>query len=132
MAAVIGIELQQVHEICEEVTRDGKLAVPANLNAPGQIVIAGHAAPVRRALEIAKERGASMSVELKVSAPFHCPLMQPARTGMEPVLRALKVGELKFGIIATVTAEVNPDPPRVAPPLLHQIPPPVSSDTSMR
>jgi len=131
MAALIGLELQQVHEICEEVTRDAKLAVPANLNAPGQIVIAGHAEPVRRALEIAKERGASMSVELKVSATFHCPLMQPARDGMEPVLHALKVGRFKFGVIANVTAEVNRDPARVVPLLLEQITAPVRWEESM-
>ncbi len=52
-----------------EVSDGGQIAVPANLNAPGQIVIAGHAAPVRRAIDLAKERGATMSVELKVSAP---------------------------------------------------------------
>jgi [acyl-carrier-protein] S-malonyltransferase len=131
MAALIGLELSQVREICQEVTRDGKLAVPANLNAPGQIVIAGHAAPVRRALEIAKERGASMSVELKVSAPFHCPLMQPARDGMEPLLRALKVGEFNFGVIANVTAEVNRDPARVVALLLEQITSPVRWEESM-
>ncbi len=131
MAALIGLELSQVREICQEVTRDGKIAVPANLNAPGQIVIAGHAAPVRRALEIAKERGASMSVELKVSAPFHCPLMQPARDGMEPVLRALKIGEFKFGVIANVTAEVNRDTARVVPLLLEQITSPVRWEESM-
>jgi [acyl-carrier-protein] S-malonyltransferase len=131
MAALIGLELQQVREICEEVTRDGMLAVPANLNAPGQIAIAGHAAPVRQALEIAKARGASMSVELKVSAPFHCSLMQPARDGMEPVLRALKVGEFKFGVIANVTGEVNTDPARVAPLLIEQITAPVRWEESM-
>ncbi len=131
MAALIGLELKQVREICEEVTRGGQLAVPANLNAPGQIVIAGHAAPVRRALEIAKERGASMSVELKVSAPFHCPLMQPARDGMEPMLRALKVGEFKFGVIANVTAEINHDRARVVPLLLEQITSPVRWEESM-
>ncbi len=131
MAALIGLELQQVREICAEVTRDGELAVPANLNAPGQIVIAGHAAPVRRALALAKERGASMSVELKVSAPFHCPLMQPARDGMEPVLRALKLGEFQFGVIANVTAEVNRDPARVVPLLLEQITAPVRWEESM-
>ncbi|HEV2171264.1 MAG TPA: ACP S-malonyltransferase, partial [Candidatus Binatus sp.] len=124
-------ELQQVHEICNEVTVAGKLAVPANLNAPGQVVIAGHAEPVRRALEIAKERGASMSVELKVSAPFHCPLMQPARDGMEPVLRALKVSELKFPVIANVTAQENRDPARVVPLLLEQITAPVRWEESM-
>jgi [acyl-carrier-protein] S-malonyltransferase len=131
MAALIGLELQQVQDICAEVTRDGMLAVPANLNAPGQVVIAGHAAPVRKALEMAKERGAPMSVELKVSAPFHCPLMQPARDGMEPVLRALKVGAFKFGVIANVTAEVNLDPAQVVPLLLEQITAPVRWEESM-
>ncbi len=131
MAALIGLDLQQVQEICDEVSAEGKLAVPANLNAPGQVVIAGHAAPVRRALEIAKERGASMSVELKVSAPFHCSLMQPARDGMEPVLRGLRVGEFKFGVIANVTAEVNHDPGRVVPLLLEQITAPVRWEESM-
>jgi [acyl-carrier-protein] S-malonyltransferase len=120
-----------VQEICAEVSDDGKIAVPANLNAPGQVVIAGHAGPVRRALEIAKERGASMSVELKVSAPFHCPLMQPARDGMGPLLRALKVGELKFPVIANVTAEANSDPTRVVPLLLDQITAPVRWEESM-
>ncbi len=131
MAALIGLELEQVREICDEVTGDGKFAVPANLNAPGQVVIAGHAAPVCRALEIARERGASMSVELKVSAPFHCALMQPARDGMEPVLRAIQVGEFKFGVIANVTAEVNSDPARVVPLLLEQITAPVRWEESM-
>jgi len=131
MAALIGLEISQVEEICNEVSRDGQLAVPANLNGPGQVVIAGHAAPVRRALELAKERGASMSVELKVSAPFHCPLMQPARDAMVPVLRAIKVSELKFGVIANVTAEVNRDASKVVPLLLEQITAPVRWQESM-
>ena len=131
MAALIGLELQQVEEICKEVSVDGEIAVPANLNAPGQVVIAGHAGPVRKALAIAKERGASMSVELKVSAPFHCPLMQPARDGMTPVLDAIKIGKFNFGVIANVTAEVNRDPSRVVPLLLGQITAPVRWEASM-
>jgi [acyl-carrier-protein] S-malonyltransferase len=131
MAALIGLELVQVEEICNEVSRDGQIAVPANLNAPGQVVIAGHAAPVRRALELAKERGASMSVELKVSAPFHCPLMQPARDAMAPVLRAIKVREPKFPVISNVTAEANRDPSKVVPLLLEQITAPVRWQESM-
>jgi [acyl-carrier-protein] S-malonyltransferase len=131
MAALIGLELQQVKEICEEVSVDGQLAVPANLNAPGQVVIAGHAAPVRRALELAKERGATMSVELKVSAPFHCPLMQPARDAMAAVLGSIKVSEFKFGVIANVTAQANRDPARVVPLLLEQITAPVRWEESM-
>jgi [acyl-carrier-protein] S-malonyltransferase len=131
MAALIGLEYQQVKEICDEVSIGGKIAVPANLNAPGQVAIAGHAAPVRRALELAKERGASMSVELKVSAPFHCSLMQPARDGMAAVLRNLKVSDFKFGVIANVTAEVNRDPKMVVPLLLEQITAPVRWEESM-
>ena len=131
MAAIIGLELQQVEEICREVSSEDKIAVPANLNAPGQVVIAGHAEPVRKALEIAKERGASMSVELKVSAPFHCPLMQPARVGMAPVLGAIKISEFKFGVIANVTAEMNRDPEKVVPLLLEQITAPVRWQESM-
>jgi [acyl-carrier-protein] S-malonyltransferase len=131
MAAIIGLELQQVEEICREVSTSDQIAVPANLNAPGQVVIAGHARPVRKALDIAKERGASMSVELKVSAPFHCPLMAPARAGMAPVLQAIKIGEFKFGVIANVTAEMNRDPERVVPLLLEQITAPVRWQESM-
>src|SRR5208282_2629434 len=73
------LDLATAKEICEQVSGPRAIAVPANLNAPGQVVIAGHAAPVRRAVEIARERGAGASQELKVSAPFHSPLMEPAR-----------------------------------------------------
>jgi len=125
MAALIVLDLAAVREVCEQVSQGGQIAVPANLNAPGQIVIAGHAAAVRRAIEIAKERGAGASVELKVSAPFHSPLMQPARDGMEPVIAALQVTSFRFGVIANVTAEVNRDPARVKPLLLEQITAPV-------
>ncbi len=131
MAAIIGFELHQVEEICREISSEDQIAVPANLNAPGQVVIAGHAAPVRKALEIAKERGAPMSVELKVSAPFHCALMQPARDGMTPVLGAIKIGDFKFGVIANATAEMNRDPARVVPLLLEQITAPVRWEESM-
>ncbi len=131
MAALIGLDLAAVREVCAEVSRDGELAVPANLNAPGQIVIAGHAGAVRRAIEIAKQRGAAMSVELKVSAPFHSPLMQPARLGMEPVIEALRVAAPRCGVIANVTAEVNRDPERIKPLLLEQITAPVRWEESM-
>lgn len=132
MAALIGLDFDAVKAICGEVTGAGELAVPANLNAPGQIVIAGHAGAVRHAIEIAKERGAAMSVELKVSAPFHCPLMEPAQVGMEPVIAALEVGPLGFGVIANVTAEVNRDPTQVKPLLIQQITAPVRWEESMR
>jgi [acyl-carrier-protein] S-malonyltransferase len=121
MAALIGLDLEAVKELCAEAAQDGEVAVPANLNAPGQIVISGDAGAVRRALEAAKGRGAGASVELKVSAPFHCPLMQPARAGMEPVLERLPIGPLNFGVIANVTAKVNRAADAVKALLLEQI-----------
>src|SRR6516225_8640885 len=78
MAALIGLELATVEAICAEASVGGEIAVPANLNAPGQIVIAGHLGAVRRAIKLAEDRGSPMSVELNVSAPFHSPLMRPA------------------------------------------------------
>ncbi len=121
MAALIGLDLAAVQEFCAVASTGGEIAVPANLNAPGQIVISGSAGAVRRALEAAKTRGAGASVELKVSAPFHCPLMQPARDGMAPVLDRLTISPLQFGVIANVTAAVNHDPARVKPLLIEQI-----------
>jgi [acyl-carrier-protein] S-malonyltransferase len=131
MAALIGLDPDAINEICATVSEGGEIAVPANLNAPGQIVIAGHAASVRRAIEIAKERGASMSVELKVSAPFHCALMKPAQDGMAPLLRGLKISPLKFPVIANVTAAPNSDASKVADLLIAQITAPVLWAESM-
>lgn len=131
MAALLGLDMTAVEALCAEVTTDTELAVPANLNAPGQIVISGHAAAVRRALELAKGRGGGASMELKVSAPFHCPLMRPARDGMVPVLEQLTVNPLRFGVIANATAEVNRDPARVKNLLLEQITSPVRWEESM-
>jgi [acyl-carrier-protein] S-malonyltransferase len=131
MAALIGLESAAVGEICERVSTGGEFAVPANLNAPGQIVIAGHANAVRRALEMAREQGGKASVELKVSAPFHCALMRPARDAMAPVLERIAVRPFKFGVIANVTASVNRDPERVRPLLLEQITAPVRWEESM-
>jgi [acyl-carrier-protein] S-malonyltransferase len=131
MAALIGLESDAVSEICAMVSYGGQIAVPANLNAPGQIVIAGHAAPVRRALDIAKERDATMSVELKVSAPFHCLLMKPAQDGMTPILRRLAISPFRFPVIANVTAAPSSDPAKVADLLIAQITAPLRWAESM-
>jgi [acyl-carrier-protein] S-malonyltransferase len=131
MAALLGLDIAAVDALCAEVTTDAELAVPANLNAPGQVVISGHTAAVRRALEIAKSRGGGASMELKVSAPFHCPLMRPARDGMIPVLEGLTIKPLSFGVIANATAEVNRDAERVKTLLLEQITSPVRWQESM-
>ncbi|HVN64483.1 MAG TPA: ACP S-malonyltransferase [Candidatus Binataceae bacterium] len=131
MAAIIGLDKAQVDEICVQASQGSEFAAPANLNGPGQTVIAGTADAVRKALEIANERGATMSVELKVSAPFHCRLMEPAREGMVAVLGKIKTNSLSFPVVANVSAAPNTDPGRVVPLLLEQITAPVRWAESM-
>lgn len=132
MAALIGLEMDVVSEVCAAACGDGGMVVPANLNAPGQVVVAGHAIAVKRAVGLAKERGGRMSVELNVSAPFHCPLMKSAQAAMAPVLQGIGVKPLTFGVIANVTAQINQDSTRVVPLLLEQITAPVRWEESMR
>ena len=88
MAAILGLDGAAVAQACAEAA-EGDVVAPANLNAPGQVVIAGTAAAVARAGERAKALGAKRVVPLPVSAPFHCALMQPAQDRLAPELRAL-------------------------------------------
>ncbi|HEX9189762.1 MAG TPA: ACP S-malonyltransferase, partial [Vicinamibacteria bacterium] len=88
MAAVLGLGLPPIEEACREAAQ-GEVVSPANVNSPGQVVIAGHAGAVDRAAELCTARGARRTVRLPVSAPFHCALMKPAQEGLAPVLAAL-------------------------------------------
>lgn len=103
MAALMGIEAGPLAEVCAEAAQ-GEVVSPANDNAPGQIVIAGHAAAVNRALELAKPRGCKKGVLLPVSAPFHCALMAPARERLSPVLDGLSFSDPAFPVVANVDA----------------------------
>lgn len=104
MAAVLGLDAAAVVEACAEAALDGVVSA-ANLNAPGQVVIAGTAEAVARAGEAAKARGARRVIALNVSAPFHCALMEPAQRRLEPELRALPVGAPAFPVVANVDAQ---------------------------
>ena len=88
MAAILGLDAATVTAACEAAAQ-GEVVSPANLNAPGQVVIAGTKAAVERAGVEAKARGAKRVIALNVSAPFHCALMAPAQARLEPELRAL-------------------------------------------
>ena len=90
MAAILGLDAAKVAQACEEAAQ-GEVVSPANLNAPGQVVIAGTKAAVARAIERAKALGAKRAIPLPVSAPFHCALMKPAEDALAPELRALAV-----------------------------------------
>ena len=107
MAAVLGLDAAGVTQACMSATAElpGRVVSPANLNAPGQIVIAGHADAVARAGELAKAAGAKRVIPLAVSAPFHCSLMKPAEERLAPLLRALPVQEPRIPVVANVDAE---------------------------
>ncbi len=103
MAAVIGLEYDEIERVCREAAQEEVLA-PANLNAPGQIVIAGHSGAVERAIGLAREAGAKRAVLLPVSAPFHCALMQPAADRLKVVLEGLTFDDPGVPVYTNVDA----------------------------
>ena len=104
MAAILGLDEAGVAKACQE-SAEGEVVSPANLNAPGQIVIAGTAAAVARASERAKALGAKRAIPLQVSAPFHCALMDPAAARLTPELRAVPSRDPRVPVVANVDAE---------------------------
>jgi [acyl-carrier-protein] S-malonyltransferase len=123
MAAILGAGASDVEAACEEAqARTGMIAVPANFNGPGQIVIAGHAQAVDAAMEIMKAKGCRKMVKLPVSAPFHSPLMEPAKAHMEPVLGALPFSAPSCPLANNVDAALVSDPQGLRDGLVRQIP----------
>jgi [acyl-carrier-protein] S-malonyltransferase len=105
MAAILGAEAKAVEEACDEAAR-GQVCGPANLNSPKQIVIAGDAAAVERALEILKSRGVRKAVRLNVSAPFHCALMRPAQERLARDLEGVGFKDLNVPLVTNVDARL--------------------------
>lgn len=120
MAALLGLELEEVRKVAEEAAGD-EVCSPANDNAPGQVVISGHAAAVERAIELAKERGAKRAVMLSVSAPFHCELMAPAADVMADALAEVTLMPPAVPLIANVNAAPASDPEEVRSLLVQQV-----------
>jgi [acyl-carrier-protein] S-malonyltransferase len=105
MAAIIGIDMDVLGGICAEVSaRTGRLVSVANDNAPGQIVVAGHAAAVEQAMEAARASGARKAVRLPVSAPFHCELMGPAQERLAADLQATEFKDPAIPVVTNVDA----------------------------
>lgn len=103
MAAILGLDLTQIREICERVA-DQQVVEAANINAPGQVVLAGQAAAVHRAIEGCRAAGARRAVELAVSAPFHSSLMRPAAERLAPVLEAVSFSDPSIPVYTNVDA----------------------------
>jgi [acyl-carrier-protein] S-malonyltransferase len=130
MAAVLGMEREQVEKLCEEIS-SGEVLAPANFNSPGQIVIAGHSKAVQRAIERVKQEG-KKAVLLPVSAPFHSSLMKPAGERLEKALEEISVSDLKIPVVTNVEAEANTSKDRVKELLVAQVSSPVRWEESMR
>ena len=124
MAAVLGIDANTVARACAE-TADGEVVSPANLNAPGQVVIAGSQDAVARAGVRAKELGARRVVPISVSAPFHCALMKPAERRLEPDLRALVVTDPVLPVVANVDGRPKQEAGAAIDALIRQVSAPV-------
>ena len=131
MAAILSVEAPTLLEICAEAAQ-GEVVAPANFNSPGQIVIAGHAGAVGRAIEIAKARGFRKAMLLPVSAPFHCSLMVPAGERLAEVLTGVAVVSPTQPVVTNVEALPNSDPGRVKELLVKQVSAPVRWEESVQ
>jgi [acyl-carrier-protein] S-malonyltransferase len=105
MAAILFLDLPAIEQACREAAQ-GEVVAPANVNSPGQVVIAGHAAAVDRASELCKKAGAKRAVRLPVSAPFHCALMKPAQDRLASDLARLPFAEAGTPLVNNVDAAV--------------------------
>ncbi len=125
MAAVLGLTSKEVSELCAGVAGEKAVVSPANFNSPTQTVISGEAGAVEAVSRIAKEKGARRVVELEVSAPFHCSLMEPAALRLREVIAKVDLHPMKYPVVTNIEATANSDPARVEDILVEQVVSPV-------
>jgi [acyl-carrier-protein] S-malonyltransferase len=130
MAAILGSLQVPIEEICDRATSMAGLAVPANFNCPGQIVISGEVAGVERAMELAKEAGAK-PIRLNVSGAFHSPLMADAADGLQQALDLAPFGNPRFPVYANVNAQPVDDAALARRLLVQQLTSPVQWQREM-
>ncbi len=133
MAVLLNLPAQMVADLCAEAAAiTAGVCVPANFNTPQQIVISGHKRAVEKAVGLAKERGAKRCMMLAVSAPFHCPLMQPAAIVMTDALRQTAIADLSIPLIANVTSREVTQGAIIRSLLVEQVTGTVQWEASMR
>ena len=125
MAAILGLGVADVDELCREAVREGHVLVPANLNGPTQIVVSGDVWGISWAATAAKKWGAKRIMSLKVSAAFHSPLMEPAAERFGAALDGIGFRRPGFPVVSNVTARPTDDPGRVRDLLVRQLTAPV-------
>ena len=105
MAAIIGLEIDTLQQLCDQISEDSCMVQPANLNSPVQIVIAGHKEAVEQVSEKALKAGAKKAVLLPVSAPFHSALMKPAEIKLQKELEQIEFYDLSYPVITNIEAK---------------------------
>jgi [acyl-carrier-protein] S-malonyltransferase len=131
MAAILGLSPATVDQVCKRAA-DGEVVSPANMNSPDQTVISGHAAAVKRAVELATQAGAKRAVMLPVSAPFHCALMLPAQEKLEADLRRIEFAPLRVPLVTNVDADEITGGEEARGSLIRQVSAPVRWEESIR
>jgi [acyl-carrier-protein] S-malonyltransferase len=131
MAAILGLEDAQIKAACAEAAQ-GAIVEPANFNSPGQVVIAGDAAAVARAIEAARARGAKRAVLLPVSVPAHSSLMRAAAQRLAERLGALDLGRPKIRYVSAVDAAAHEEPEDIRALLVRQLSSPVRWTDTLR
>ena len=120
MAALLGADIEKAQALADAAA-EGEVCTVANDNDPGQVVLSGHKAAIERAIALVKDFGIKRGMALPVSAPFHCPLMQPAADAMAEALEQTPPGPLRVALFANVTAAIVTDPAEVRRLLVEQV-----------
>ena len=121
MAAILGLSVSQINDICASVSTDTLVVSPANMNSPDQTVISGSKSAVEHAAELCKEAGAKRTVMLPVSAPFHCALMQPAQDQLAHQLESIPFHDPAFPVASNIDARLLTRGPEVRDALIRQV-----------
>jgi [acyl-carrier-protein] S-malonyltransferase len=132
MAAVLGLDDAALERVCRAASAAGGTCVPANYNAPGQLVISGDAPAVERALQLAREAGARRALRLNVSGAFHSPLMKVAEDGLRAHLTGVELTDPSFPVVSNVSAAPVRSAQEARRLLIEQLTAPVRWTASMR
>ena len=131
MAAIMGLSHDTVKKICHDALSEG-LVAPANYNCPGQIVISGYLPAVKLAVNLAREAGAKKVTELKVSAPFHCALLQPVEEKLVRELDKIDIKKPSVPVVFNITAKYAENPEQIKVNLARQGSSPILWEQSVR
>ncbi len=132
MAAILGLNMEQIENVCLFSSIDDEVVVPANINAPGQIVVSGDVAAVERAMEMAREQGAKKVIQLVVSGAFHSPLMEPAANKLAEKLNTTNMRPANMPVYLNVTGKSETQPEKIRERLVQQLTHPVRWEDIMR